>query len=65
MKKSRVVLKAAEVVGEKDYRGFIALTLVVGLVAILYKGDAQAAAIIAPLAGSAVSWYFAKSKRGG
>ncbi|MEM3437154.1 MAG: hypothetical protein QXP55_01275 [Nitrososphaerales archaeon] len=33
-----------------------------GLIILLWKGDYQAASIIAPLTGSAVAWYFSRRK---
>jgi len=43
---------------ETDYRGFIALILSIGFIALLAKGDLQAASILGPLTGMAVGWYF-------
>jgi len=50
------------VVGERDYRAFLALVLVFGLIALLWKGDYQAASVLGPLAGSAVAWYFSRKE---
>ncbi len=66
LKKPRQILKT--LVGgsasESDYRALLALVLVAGLLALLAKGDHQAAGIIGPLAGSAVGWYFGGKRHG-
>lgn len=58
-----VVRNGKVVVQERDYRAFLALALVSGLIALLWKGDYQAASVLGPLAGSAVAWYFSRKEK--
>ena len=51
-------------VGTADYRFLIALTLVVGLVVVLVKGDVESGKVLSPLVLLAVAWYYKdKAKR--
>ncbi|NWG09887.1 MAG: hypothetical protein HXX80_06260 [Nitrososphaerales archaeon] len=62
----KIVVRDGKIaVGERDYRAFLALTLVGGLIALLWKGDYQAASVLGPLAGSAVAWYFSRKEKKG
>ena len=58
-KKPRITFKNLGVrIGFSDYRFIIALILVLGLVAILFKGDIEAGKILSPLVLLAVAWYY-------
>lgn len=50
-------------VTEQDYRGVLSLILTLGLVALLLKGDLETIAVIGPLTGTAIGWYFSHKKR--
>ncbi len=45
-------------VGMADYRFLIALILVLGLVIVLIRGDAESGKVLVPLVLLAVEWYF-------
>lgn len=61
-KREEITVKGISI-QEHDYRGFLAFALVIGEIILLGKGDHQAAAVLGPLVGAAVGWYF--TKRGG
>lgn len=66
MKKPKQIVKAGRLVvslTERDYRGIIAIILVLGLIIVIAMENLQGAAVIGTLAGSAVSFYFSE-KRG-
>jgi hypothetical protein len=45
-------------VGMADYRFLIALILVLGLVIVLIRGDAESGKVLVPLVLLAVEWHF-------
>lgn len=49
-------------INERDYRAFLAFTLSIGLIALLWNGNYEGASVIAPLAGSSIAWYFSKKE---
>lgn len=58
-KEPKITLKSLGVkIGTADYRFLIALILVSGLVALLWKGDYEAAKILVPFTLLAVEWYY-------
>jgi len=64
-KEPRIILKNLGIkVGMADYRFLIALVLVVGLIVVLIRGDAESGKVLMPLVLLAVEWYFKdKQKR--
>ncbi|MEM2211553.1 MAG: hypothetical protein QW372_01735 [Nitrososphaerales archaeon] len=62
-KKPKQILKTPKFelrLTERDYRGILAFTLVIGLISLLIKGDIHGASVIGPLTGTAIGWYFSK-----
>ena len=58
-KEPRITLKNLGIkIGTADYRFLIALILVLGLVALLLRGDVDAARTLVPLVLLSVEWYF-------
>jgi hypothetical protein len=58
-KEPRITIKNLGIkVGMADYRFLIALILVLGLVIILIRGDAESGKVLVPLVLLAVEWYF-------
>ncbi len=49
--------------GTTDYRGFLAILIILGLILALLLDKKEAALNLGPLAGSAVGWYFADRRR--
>jgi len=60
-KQPRITIKK-DVLGIKvdmaDYRFLIALILVLGLVIVLVRGDAESGKVLVPLVLLAVEWYY-------
>jgi hypothetical protein len=58
-KEPRITIKNLGIkVGLADYRFLIALILVVGLIVVLVRGDAESGKVLVPLVLLAVEWYF-------
>jgi hypothetical protein len=58
-KEPRITIKNLGIkVGMADYRFLIALILVLGLVVVLIKGDAESGKVLVPLVLLAVEWYY-------
>jgi hypothetical protein len=49
--------------GTTDYRGVLAILIILGLILALLLDKKDAALNLGPLAGSAVGWYFADRRR--
>ncbi|MEM3386292.1 MAG: hypothetical protein QXN08_01270 [Nitrososphaerales archaeon] len=49
--------------GNTDYRGVLAILIILGLIISLLLDKNEAALNLGPLAGSAVGWYFADRRR--
>ena len=64
VKQEKIVIKGKDI-NETDYRAFIAIILIVGLIVLLALGNIAGAATLGSLAGAAVGYYFSDKKRNG
>ena len=50
-------------VEDRDYRGILAIILVLAWITFLTLGRFEAANAVGPFAGSAVTWWFSRKRR--